>query len=107
MLSLRPRMKTMIPFWMKIVHQDTQEVSLQIFRLYITINRFMYVVVLIILVNIKYYDPRLVAQWMWNRESEWHQFEYPTKHECCCPLQWDCMVPILCKYIGPWSKFRS
>ena len=35
-------------------------------------------VYLIILVHIKYYNPRLVAQWMWNRESEWHQFEYPT-----------------------------
>ena len=59
----------MIPFWRKIVHQDIQEVSLQIFILYITI---MSVVVLIILVHIKYYFPRLVAQWMWNRESEWH-----------------------------------
>ena len=68
----------MIPFWRKIVRQDIQEVSLQIFILYITINHFMRVVVLIILVHIKYHDPRLVAQWMWNCESEWHQFEYPT-----------------------------
>ena len=29
----------MIPFWRKIVHQDIQEVSLQIFILYITICR--------------------------------------------------------------------
>ena len=62
MRSLRPRMKTMIPFWRKIVHQDIQEVSLQIFILYITILTVgMSVVVLIILVHIKYYFPRLVA----------------------------------------------
>ena len=38
MRSLRPRMKTMIPFWRKIAHQDIQEVSLQILILYMTIN---------------------------------------------------------------------
>ena len=78
MLSLRPRMKTMTPFWREIAPRDIEEIFLQIFVFYITINHFMSVVVLIIVVNIKYYDPRLVAQWMWNRESEWHQFEYPT-----------------------------
>ena len=77
MRSLRPRMKTMTPFSTAIVRHNIQEVILQIYILFM-ISLSMSVIFLIILLHIKFHDYRVVAQWMWNRESEWHQFEYPT-----------------------------
>ena len=77
MRSLRPRMKTMTPFWTTIVRHNIQEVTLQIYILFM-MSLSMSVIFLIILLYMKFHDYRVVAQWMWNRESEWHQFEYPT-----------------------------
>ena len=66
MRSLRPRMKTMTPFWTTIVRHNIQEVTLQIYILFM-MSLSMSVIFLIILLYMKFHDYRVVAQWMWNR----------------------------------------